>query len=73
MKYYTLTEEGRIKWLELRLGGITGLTLNEEDLLLEVEWWGVFTFRPGVFARWVDRAILSLERKGLIKEVDEDS
>jgi len=65
MKYYTLTEEGRIKWLELRLGGITGLTLNEEELLLDVEFWGVF--------RWVDRAILGLERKGLIKEVDEDS
>ncbi len=73
MKYYVLTEEGKIKWLEMRLGGSSGLTKGEEAMLRDIEAWSVFFYDSRVCASWVGTALSSLVKKGLVVEYNEST
>ena len=73
MKYYTLTEEGRVKYLVMRLRRIMDLVGDEKkvfDSLVNMD-----LDKKAVEERdWAIRGMGGLLRKGLVKEcTDEDS
>ena len=65
MKYYTLTEEGRIKYLESKLEDTSGLTLGENFVL------GFIGDKGGWLTQsspeWFGKLASGLERKGLLE------